>query len=640
MVNALVQPGRKDAASELAAYLAEHEARSTLRFITCGSVDDGKSTLIGRLLYESNLVLDDHLATLEVDSRKVGTRGAELDFALLVDGLQAEREQGITIDVAYRFFTTATRQFIVADTPGHVQYTRNMATGASTADLAVILVDATKGVLPQTRRHTHLVSLMGIDQVIVAINKLDLVDYDEATFVAIAADYQQLADAVNIASVTAVPLSAANGDNLTAPSARTPWYTGPTLLGALEAAPVAQRDDEQAFRLPVQWVNRPDRTFRGFAGQIQSGSVRVGDPVVVLPAGVHSRIERVVTPSGDDNEAVAGQSVTVTLADEIDVSRGDVLCAPDRLPATAERFRAHLVWMSETPLVAGRRYHVKIGSNVVGAVIERPMRVVDVETLDEHEVEALELNDIGHVEVALDRPVVFDSYVAGRGLGGFILIDRVTNDTVAAGMIDESLASTNNLHWQHLEVDAIARTALMGHGAAVVWLTGLSGAGKSTIANILERKLHARDVHTFLLDGDNLRHGLCRDLGFTTADRAENIRRAGEVAALMHQAGLVVVAAFISPYESERQGVRELFEPGQFCEVYVDTPLSVASERDPKGLYAKVQRGELTNFTGVDAPYEIPQNADVRIDTTALSAEHAAERILEHLVLEGIVADV
>jgi len=624
--------------TDLPSFLADHQARSTLRFITCGSVDDGKSTLIGRLLYEANLVLDDQLVALEVDSRKVGTRGADLDFALLVDGLQAEREQGITIDVAYRFFSTPRRQFIVADTPGHVQYTRNMATGASTADLAVILVDAGKGLLAQTRRHTHLVALMGITQVILAVNKLDLVDYDRSVYERIVEDYRELATAVGIDSVTPVPLSAVRGDNLTAPSPRTPWYEGPTLLGALEAAPTARTDGEGPLRLPVQWVNRPDSQFRGFSGQVLSGSVAPGDPVVVLPSGEQATVERVVTADGDLAVAGAGQAVTVTLDEEIDVSRGDVICAPQHRAVVSDRFAARLVWMAEQALVPGRRYRAKIGTATVGATVERPLRTLDVTTLDLVGVDTLALNDIGEVEVTLDGPVAFDRYRDSRGLGGFILIDRVTNDTVAAGMIDLGLESRSNIHWQHLEVDSAARAELMGHRSAVVWMTGLSGAGKSTIANVLERKLHARGVHTFLLDGDNLRHGLCRDLGFSAADRAENIRRAGDVAGLMHQAGLVVIAAFISPYASERAAVREQFVPGEFAEVFIDTPLGVAAQRDPKGLYARAERGELTNFTGIDAPYEVPENPELRIDTTSSSPEQAADEVIGLLERNGILS--
>ncbi|MBS1847856.1 MAG: adenylyl-sulfate kinase [Actinobacteria bacterium] len=625
------------AVADIGAFLADHESRSTLRFITCGSVDDGKSTLIGRLLYEADLVLDDQLATLEVDSRKVGTRGADLDFALLVDGLQAEREQGITIDVAYRFFTTARRQFIVADTPGHVQYTRNMATGASTADLAVILVDATRGVLEQTRRHTHLVALMGIDQVILAVNKLDLVGYSRDRFDAVVADYAVLADEVGIDRVTAVPLCAVNGDNLTGPSPNTAWYSGPSLLGALEDAPARGRDAEGPLRFAVQWVNRPDSSFRGFSGEVLAGTIAPGDDVVVLPSGARSVVDRIVTAEGDLDRATAGQAVTFTLSDEVDVSRGDVIADPAEPPIVADRFGAQLVWMAETPLVPGRRYRAKIGTATVGATVGPSLRAVDIASGIAAPVASLGLNDIGTVAVTLDAPIVIDRYARDRTLGGLILIDRLTNDTVAAGMIDDTSGTVSDLHWQDLSVDRTARRGLMGHGSAVVWLTGVSGAGKSTIADAVERKLHARGVHTFLLDGDNLRHGLCRDLGFSEADRSENIRRAGSVAKLLHEAGLVVIAAFISPYEAERRAVREQFSVGEFVEVFVDTPIAVAADRDPKGLYAKAERGELVNFTCIDAPYEAPDDAEVRIDTTVTSVEHAANDIIARLVENGII---
>jgi bifunctional enzyme CysN/CysC len=626
-----------EAPLDVAAYLAAHESRSTLRFITCGSVDDGKSTLIGRLLYESKLILDDQLAALEADSKKVGTQGDGLDFALLVDGLQAEREQGITIDVAYRYFTTDARQFIVADTPGHEQYTRNMVTGASTASLAVILVDATSGVLTQTRRHSHLVALMGIDQVILAVNKLDLVGYDREVFDAIAREYGQFAAAVGISSVTAIPLSALRGDNLTTRSPRTPWYEGPTLIAALEAAPGDREEDRGPLRFPVQWVNRPNPDFRGFAGQVVSGTVRAGDEVLVLPSGTRSTVREVLTAAGGTSEGTTGQSVTLRLADEVDVSRGDVICDAARPASVSDLLEAHLVWMAERPLAPGRRFLVKLGTTTVGATVGRPKFKVNVNTLERQAAKTLALNDIGVCEVALDAPVVFDPYPDRRAMGGFIVIDRLTNDTVAAGMVHFGLRRADNLHWQQVEVDEDAHAALNGHRPAVVWLTGLSGAGKSTIANLLERKLHATGVHTFLLDGDNVRHGLCRDLGFTEADRVENIRRVGEVCKLMTQAGLVVIAAFISPYRAERQMVRGLVDRGAFCEVFVDTPLDVVTERDPKGLYAKALEGELVNFTGIDAPYEPPLDAEIRIDTTATPAEEAAEAILGHLRATGIV---
>lgn len=629
---------RDTAAHEnVTAYLAAHEARSTLRFLTCGSVDDGKSTLIGRLLYESNLILDDQLSALKADSAKVGTRGDDLDFALLVDGLAAEREQGITIDVAYRFFTTAHRQFIVADTPGHVQYTRNMVTGASTADLAVILVDGTKGLLDQTRRHTHLVALMGIGQVILAVNKLDLVGFDRELFERIDREYREFAVALGIERVTAIPLSAAQGDNLTSASEHTPWYTGPTLIGALESARVGAGAHEDPMRFAVQWVNRPDASFRGFSGQVIAGTVQPGDEVVILPSGTSARVARIVTADGDLPAALPGSSVTLTLDDEVDVSRGDVISAADDAATVSDHFVAHLVWMHEAPLVPGRGYLIKIGACVVGASIARPDHVLDVAVSAPVAADTLELNDIGRCAVSLDAPVVLERYRRSRGLGGFILIDRLTNDTVAAGMIDEVSPRGSNLHWQQVDLGDDDHAALNGHRGALVWLTGLSGAGKSTIANALERRLHDRGVHTFLLDGDNVRHGLCRDLGFSPSDRAENIRRVGEVAKLMTQAGLVVIAAFISPYAAERRAVRDLFGGGAFTEVHVDTPLAVAAARDPKGLYAKARRGELVGFTGVDAPYEAPEAAEIRIDATRTDPAEAAGIILDHLVEVGVV---
>ncbi|MDA8279762.1 MAG: sulfate adenylyltransferase subunit CysN [Actinomycetota bacterium] len=628
----LVRAARRGAgALDVDAFLSAHEHKSMLRFITCGSVDDGKSTLIGRLLYESKLVLDDQLAALEADSRRVGTQGGALDFALLVDGLQAEREQGITIDVAYRFFSTERRTFIVADTPGHEQYTRNMVTGASTADLAVILVDARKGVLTQTRRHSFLVSLVGIRQVVLAVNKLDLVGYDQATYAAIDEEYRALAGALGIPDVRAVPVSALVGDNLTSPSPNTPWYRGPDLMTIMEQAPAADGADGGPFRMPVQWVNRPTHELRGFAGVVTGGTVRPGDRVRVQPSGVESTVARLVTADGDLPAAEAGRSVTVTLADEVDVSRGDVLCAADRPAAVTDQIEAHVVWMAEQPMLPGRRYLLKLGTRTVNATVERPKYRIDVNSLEHVAARGLALNEIGVCNLGLDQPVALDPYADNRDTGGFILIDRITNATVGAGMVHFGLRRADNVHWQHLEVDADAHAALKGHRPAVVWLTGLSGAGKSTIANALERKLHGAGVHTVLLDGDNLRHGLSRDLGFTDADRVENIRRAGEVCKLMAQAGLVVIAAFISPFRDERQMVRDMVGDVTFVEVFVDTPLDVASGRDPKGLYAKARRGDLRNFTGVDSPYEAPESPEVRVDTTVTSADEAADRLVAHL---------
>lgn len=619
-------------------YLDEHEHKSTLRFITCGSVDDGKSTLIGRLLYESQRILDDQLALLEADSRRIGTQGEALDFALLVDGLQAEREQGITIDVAYRYFSTERRQFIVADTPGHEQYTRNMVTGASNADLAVVLVDARNGVLVQTRRHTYLASLMGIPQVVLTVNKLDLVDYDERAFRTIEEEYRGFALELGIERVTCIPVSALRGDNLIESSRNTPWYDGPSLLRCLEEAPVEEARASAPFRFPVQWVNRPNSEFRGFSGTVASGVIHVGDRVIVAPVGTESTVDRIVTADGDLTEARANQAVTLTLADAVDVGRGDVFCPIASPTSVSDQVEAHIVWMHEEPMLPGRRYLMKLGHRTVNATLARPKYRVNVNTLAHAAATTLGLNEIGVCNLSLDRPIAFDPYRENRELGGFILIDRFTDETVGVGMVSFGLRRAQNLHWQEVEVDASAHAALKGHRPAVIWLTGLSGAGKSTIANVLEKKLHTEGVHTFLLDGDNIRHGLNRDLGFTDADRVENIRRVGEVARLMAQAGLVVVAAFISPFRAERRMVRDLLERGQFCEVFVDTPVEIAAQRDTKGLYAKARRGELRNFTGVDSPYEAPSSPEIHVNTTRTSPEAAADQIIRHLRASGVLA--
>jgi len=618
-------------------YLRSHQYKSLLRFITCGSVDDGKSTLIGRLLYESHLVFEDHLAALEVDSAKVGTQGGDLDFALLLDGLTAEREQGITIDVAYRFFSTEHRKFIVADTPGHEQYTRNMVTGASTADVAVILVDARKGMLTQTRRHSYLVSLLGIKRVVVAINKMDLVDYSADVFGNIAEEYLEFAGRIGLDDVTFIPLSALRGDNIIELSNQTPWYQGPTLLGYLETVPVDDEVADGPFRMPVQWVNRPNLDFRGFSGRIVGGTVRPGDPIRVLPSGTTSIVERIVTMDGDLDEAIAGQSVTLTLADEIDASRGDVICAAESPTEVADQFEGHVVWMHEDAMLPGRPYLMKIGARTVGVTLGHPKYRVDINNLDHLAATTLELNEIGVCNVSVDRPIPFDPYADNRDMGGFIIIDKLTNVTVGAGLLHFALRRSHNIHWQDVRVDKAARAAQSNHLPAVVWLTGLSGAGKSTIANIVEAKLHASGVRTYLLDGDNVRHGLNRDLGFTDADRVENIRRIAEVSALMVDAGLVVLVSFISPFRAERQLARECVEDGEFIEVHVDTPLAVAEERDPKGLYAKARRGELSNFTGIDSPYEPPLAPELRVDTGATTAEEAAESIVAALRERGIV---
>jgi bifunctional enzyme CysN/CysC len=618
-------------AENIEAYLRQHQHKTLLRFMTCGSVDDGKSTLIGRLLYESKLVFEDHLAALEADSKKVGTQGGDLDFALLVDGLAAEREQGITIDVAYRFFSTEMRKFVVADTPGHEQYTRNMVTGASTADLAVILVDARQGVLTQTRRHTYLVSLLGIRRIVLAVNKLDLVDYSRAVFDTIDAEYRAFAAALGLDHVVSIPMSALRGDNVTELSPHTPWYSGPTLLDHLETVEVDDDVATKPFRMIVQWVNRPDSDFRGFSGLVVGGTVRSGDRIRVLPSGSESTVARIVTNDGDLDEAVAGESMTITLCDEVDISRADVIAAAGDPPGIADQFESHIVWMSEDEMLPGRRYLVKLGATTVGATIDHPKYRVNVNTLEHVAARTLALNEIAVCNVYLDRPVPYDRYVDNRDMGGFIVIDRMTNATVGAGLLHFALRRADNVHWQAVEINQNARAALKGHRPAVVWFTGISGAGKSTIANVLERKLHAAGRHTYLLDGDNLRHRLNRDLGFTTADRVENVRRVAEVAALMADAGLIVLVSLISPYRAERRLARERVGAGEFCEVFVDTPLEVAEARDRKGLYGKARRGELPNFTAVDAPYEAPEHPEIHIRTAAMTPEEAAELVMHQL---------
>ena len=628
-------------AEDIDAYLAQHQHKTMLRFITCGSVDDGKSTLIGRLLYDSKMIFEDQLAALESDSKKLGTQGQEIDFALLVDGLAAEREQGITIDVAYRFFNTEKRKFIVADCPGHEQYTRNMVTGASTADLAVILVDARKGVLVQTRRHTYLCHLIGIKNLVLAVNKMDLVGYDQLRFDQIVAEYAAFAKSIGVESFTALPISGFKGDNVTAPSANTPWYRGPSLIEHLETVEVlAAADAELPLRLPVQWVNRPNLDFRGFAGLIASGQVRPGDAVRVLPSGKTSTISRIVTMpnaggaagDGDLDAAVAGQSVTLCLADEIDCSRGDVIAAADSPPQVSDQFEATLVWMDDDPLRVGRAYWLKLGAQTVSVTVQQPKYAVNVNTMEHIAAKTLDLNAIGVAEIATDRPVVFEPYAASRALGGFILIDKLTNATVAAGMINFSLRRAQNVHWQALDVSREAHAALKHQRPAVLWFTGLSGSGKSTIANLVEKRLHALGHHTFLLDGDNVRHGLNKDLGFTEADRIENIRRVGEVAKLMTDGGLIVLTAFISPFRAERDLVRAMLPEGEFVEIFVDTPLEVAEARDVKGLYKKARAGQLKNFTGIDSPYEVPERPELRIDTTKEASEAAAERIVDFIL--------
>ncbi|GAA0760375.1 bifunctional enzyme CysN/CysC [Erythromicrobium ramosum] len=620
-------------AEDIDAYLEQHQHKSLLRFITCGSVDDGKSTLIGRLLYDSKMIFEDQLAALESDSARHGTQGTEIDFALLVDGLAAEREQGITIDVAYRFFTTEKRKFIVADTPGHEQYTRNMVTGASTADLAVILIDARKGVLQQTRRHSYLVHLLGIRHVVLAVNKMDLVGYDQATFDAILADYRAFATSIGISDFTAIPISGFKGDNITALSANTPWYSGPALIEHLETVEVdAAAAQTQPFRMPVQLVNRPNLDFRGFAGQIASGVVRPGDAVRIVPSGKTSTVKAITTFDGDLHEAVAGQSVTLTLADEVDCSRGDLIAAAGDPPQASDQFCATFVWMDEEALKPGRGYWLKLGTQMVTATVQPPKYEIDVNSLEHLAAKTLTLNAIGVAEFATDRPIAFEPYATNRQLGGFILIDKFTNATVAAGMIEFNLRRADNVHWQPVAITREDHAGMKNQKPKVLWFTGLSGSGKSTIANEVEKQLFVMNRHTFLLDGDNVRHGLNRDLGFTEADRIENIRRVGEVAKLMADAGLIVLTAFISPFRAERQMVREMLPPGEFVEIFVDTPLSVAEARDVKGLYKKARSGQLKNFTGIDSPYEPPESPEIRVNTVDMTPEEAARYIIQQIL--------
>ena len=620
-------------AKDIDAYLEQHQHKSLLRFITCGSVDDGKSTLIGRLLYDSKMIFEDQLAALEADSKKVGTQGQNIDFALLVDGLAAEREQGITIDVAYRFFATEKRKFIVADTPGHEQYTRNMVTGASTADLAVILIDARKGVLTQTRRHSYLAHLIGIRNIVLAVNKMDLIDYDQAKYEAIVADYKAFADSIGIKGFTPMPISGFMGDNITTKSTNTPWYQGPTLMAHLESVELdVTADQAKPFRMAVQWVNRPNLDFRGFSGQIASGVVRPGDAIRVLPSGKTSQVTRIVTMDGDLEQAVAGQSITLCFADEIDCSRGDVITLSDQPVQVADQFEATIVWMADEALTPGRAYWLKIGTQTVSASIHAPKYQVNVNTMEHVASKTLELNAIGVANIATDRAIPFEAYEKNHALGGFILIDKMNNATVAAGMIHFALRRSQNVHWQALDVSRETHAKLKNQKPAVLWFTGLSGAGKSTIANLVEKRLVRMNRHTFLLDGDNVRHGLNKDLGFTETDRIENIRRVGEVAKLMTDAGLIVVTAFISPFRSEREMVRQMMKPGEFIEIFIDTKLEEAEKRDVKGLYKKARSGELKNFTGFDSPYEPPADPEIHIDTANMTAEEAADLIIARLI--------
>jgi len=620
-------------ASDIDAYLEVHQRKSLLRFITCGSVDDGKSTLIGRLLYDAKMIFEDQLAALQADSRKSGTQGEEIDFALLVDGLAAEREQGITIDVAYRFFATEKRKFIVADCPGHEQYTRNMVTGASTADLAVILIDARKGVLVQTRRHSYLAKLLGIRNIVLAVNKMDLIGYDQARYDAIVADYTAFATSIGITDFTAMPISGFKGDNITENSANTQWYTGKPLMAHLETVALDNEADQtKPLRMAVQWVNRPNLDFRGFSGQIATGTVHAGDAIRVLPSGKTSTISKIVTLGGELDEAVAGQSVTLCFADEVDCSRGDVIAAADAPPEVSDQFESTIVWLADDALIPGRAYWLKLGTQMVSATVQAPKYTVNVNTMEQMAAKTLDLNAIGVAEIATDKPVVFESYADNHTLGGFILIDKITNRTVGAGMLHFSLRRAQNVHWQATDTGREAHAALKNQKARVLWFTGLSGSGKSTIANEVEKALALMNRHTFLLDGDNVRHGLNKDLGFTEADRIENIRRVGEVAKLMADAGLIVLTAFISPFRAERDMVRSMLPEGEFIEIFVDTPLEVAEARDVKGLYKKARSGQLKNFTGIDSPYEAPARPEITVNTVQMTPAEAAEHIVRQIM--------
>jgi bifunctional enzyme CysN/CysC len=620
-------------ASDIDAYLDVHQHKSLLRFITCGSVDDGKSTLIGRLLYDSKMIFEDQLATLESDSKRMGTQGQEIDFALLVDGLAAEREQGITIDVAYRFFATEKRKFIVADCPGHEQYTRNMVTGASTADLAVILIDARKGVLVQTRRHSYLAKLLGIRNIVLAVNKMDLIDYDQAKYDAIVFDYTAFATSIGITDFTAMPISGFKGDNITDPSPNMRWYAGKPLMAHLETVALDNEADQaKPLRMAVQWVNRPNLDFRGFSGQIATGAVKPGDAIRVLPSGKTSTISKIVTLDGELSEAVAGQSVTLCFDTEIDCSRGDVIATADAPPEVSDQFEATIVWMADDAMIPGRAYWLKLGTQMVSATVQPPKYIVNVNSMEHLAAKTLDLNAIGVAELATDKPIVFEPYAENHALGGFILIDKITNATVAAGMLHFSLRRAQNVHWQATDVTREAHASLKNQKARVLWFTGLSGSGKSTIANEVEKTLNLMNRHTFLLDGDNVRHGLNKDLGFTETDRIENIRRVGEVAKLMADAGLIVLTAFISPFRAERDMVRSMIPEGEFVEIFVETPLEVAEARDVKGLYKKARAGQLKNFTGIDSPYEPPETPEIRVNTVEMTSAEAAEYIIRQIM--------
>ncbi|MBL4893850.1 MAG: sulfate adenylyltransferase subunit CysN [Emcibacter sp.] len=620
--------------NDIEGYLKEQEHKSFLRFITCGSVDDGKSTLIGRLLYDSKLIFEDQLAALENDSKKVGTQGGDMDFALLVDGLAAEREQGITIDVAYRFFATDKRKFIVADTPGHEQYTRNMATGASSADVAVILIDARKGILTQTRRHSYIVNLLGIRHAVIAINKMDLVDYAQGVYQDIEKDYREFAENLNFSSITFVPLSALKGDNIIEAGENMDWYSGPTLMKILETIDVSNQKQEQPFRMPVQWVNRPDLDFRGFSGTIASGTIKAGDEIIALPSGKTSRIKSISTYDGDLDLAVADQAITLTLEDEIDISRGDVISEINQRPEVTDQFQAQVIWMHDQPMLPGRPYLIKTTNKTVTGEVTGLKYKVNVNSLEHEAGKTLELNEVGICNISLDEAIVFEPYRENPAMGSFIMIDKISNVTVAAGMIDFGLRRATNVHWQAVDVDKTVRAEQKRQRPVVLWFTGLSASGKSTIANLVEKKLQALGKHTYLLDGDNVRHGLNKDLGFVDADRVENIRRVGEVSKLMIDAGLIVLTAFISPFRAERRMVRDMLEDHEFIEVFVDTPIEICEQRDPKGLYKKARSGEIKNFTGFDSPYEKPERADIHLHTGNMTAEDAADAVIKKIETE------
>ncbi|MTH98353.1 sulfate adenylyltransferase subunit CysN [Roseibium sp. RKSG952] len=630
-------PAELEAEQAVTEYVRSQESKDQLRFLTCGSVDDGKSTLIGRLLFDTKLIFEDQLASLEKDSRKHGTVGEEIDLALLVDGLEAEREQGITIDVAYRFFATDKRKFIVADTPGHEQYTRNMATGASTADLAVLLVDARNGLMVQTRRHAFIASLLGIRHVVLAVNKIDLVDYSQERFDEIREEFEQFANGFDFETLVAIPMSARFGDNVTAPSQSMPWYSGPTLLGHLESVQIGEHEKDRPFRFPVQWVNRPNLDFRGYSGTIAGGRVSVGDEVIVAGPAKTSRVAKIISPAGDVESARAGEAVTITLEDEIDISRGDLLADPAARPDVADQMAAHLIWMSEDAMLPGRSYLLKIGAKTVNATVTEIKHKINVNTFEQIAGKSLDLNEIAFCNLSLAAPVAFDPYEANQHTGSFILIDRMTNQTVGAGLVWFALRRATNIHWQALEVDRKARASSLGQKPAVLWFTGLSGSGKSTIASLVEKKLHAEGRHTYLLDGDNIRHGLNRDLGFTDADRVENIRRVGEVSGLFADAGLLTLVSFISPFRSERRMARDLMEAGEFIEIFVDTPIEECKKRDPKGLYKKAEAGEIKNFTGIDSPYEAPSSPELHLHNIGRKPEDVADEVIDYLRNNGFL---